>query len=288
MNGDARGEGPVEALERVVSSGHVVICAGSGGVGKTTTAAVLAVEGARRGRHAVVVTIDPAKRLANALGLSTLSDTPHEIDPDLWCAGVAPEIEVASPRPCSTPVDVRPPRNRYAETPDQARRILENRFYRNVAGALSGTQEYMAMEKLHELHEAGGYDLIVVDTPPTRHALDFLDAPHRITRLLDNRIFRLLMMPTRAYMKAVSTGVQRFLRIVARVVGSEVIDDVVAFLRAFGHGGRVRERAAVVLASCRVTRPASSSSPPPARHHRRGHYFADRLTETERGVAASS
>ena len=113
------------------------------------------------------------------------------------------------------------------------RRILDNRFYRNVSGALGGTQEYMAMEKLHELHEEGGFDLIVVDTPPSRHALDFLDAPERLLRLLDNRIFRLLMTPTRVSMRVASVAVQTFLHTVGRVVGSEVVDDVVEFLRAF-------------------------------------------------------
>ena len=136
-----------------------------------------------------------------------------------------------------------------AVTPDQAQRILDNRFYRNVSGALGGTQEYMAMEKLHELHDAGEFDLIVIDTPPTRHALDFLDAPRRLLRLLDNRIFRLLMMPTRAYLKVASVAVQTFLRTVARVVGSEAIDDVVAFFRAFeGMEAGFRDRALAVEA----------------------------------------
>lgn len=103
------------------------------------------------------------------------------------------------------------------------------------------------MEKLHELHDEGGYDLIVVDTPPSRHALDFLDAPKRLIRLLDNRIFRLLMMPTRAYLRVASVAVQTFLRTVSRVVGTEVIDDVVAFFRAFeGMEEGFRERAAAV------------------------------------------
>ncbi len=275
-------------FEDIVRRGHVIICAGSGGVGKTTTAAVLAVEGARRGRNAVVVTIDPAKRLANALGLATLSDTAHEIDPDLWAGGGAPGGGRLSALMLDTESTFDHLVTRYAETPEQARRILENRFYRNVAGALSGTQEYMAIEKLHELHEEGRYDLIVVDTPPTRHALDFLDAPNRITRLLDNRIFRLLMMPTRAYMKAVSAGVQRFLKIVARVVGSEVIDDVVAFLRAFeGMEEGFRERAAVVLALLSDTRTRFVLVTSPRRDTiDEAHYFAERLTETERGVAA--
>src|SRR5581483_4170066 len=130
---------------------------------------------------------------------------------------------------------------------EQVQRILENRFYRNIAGALSGTQEYMAMEKLHELHEDGGYDLIVVDTPPTRHALDFLDAPARLTRLLDNHIFRLLMMPPRAYLRVASVAVQVFLRTVSKVVGTEVVEDVVAFFRAFeGMEEGFRARASAV------------------------------------------
>ena len=136
---------------------------------------------------------------------------------------------------------------RDATSDEQAQRILENRFYRNVSGALGGTQEYMAMEKLHELHDTGGFDLIVVDTPPTRHALDFLDAPARLTRLLDNRIFRLLMAPTRAGLRVASVAVQAFLKTVARVVGSEVINDIVAFFRAFeGMEDGFRERAQAV------------------------------------------
>src|SRR5204863_8181166 len=122
---------------------------------------------------------------------------------------------------------------KYAPSPAQAEGILRNRFYRNISTALSGTQEYMAMEKLFELHDEGGFDLIVVDTPPTRNALDFIDAPQRLTRLLDNRIFRLLMMPTRASLKVASVAVQTFLRTVSRVVGSAVIKDIVAFFRAF-------------------------------------------------------
>src|SRR4029077_16916036 len=138
---------------------------------------------------------------------------------------------------------------RNAASPEQAQRILDNSFYRNVSGALGGTQEYMAMEKLHELHADGNFDLIVIDTPPTRHALDFLDAPRRLLRLLDNRIFRMLMMPTRAYLRVASVAVQAFLRTVAKVVGSEAIDDVVSFFRAFeGMEAGLRDRALAVEA----------------------------------------
>ncbi len=233
-------------VEELVTDRDVVICCGSGGVGKTTTAAVLALEGARRGRKACVVTIDPAKRLADTLGLEALTNNATEIDRSRWTCGdpdVVPGGQLfALMLDTKSTFDVLVRRN--AQDDEQAARILENRFYRNVSGALGGTQEYMAMEKLHELHDEGGFDLIVVDTPPTRHALDFLDAPKRLTRLLDNRIFRLLMMPTRATMRVASVAVQTFLRTVARVVGSEVIEDVVAFFRAFeGMEEGFRERA---------------------------------------------
>ena len=218
----------------LIEERHVLVCCGTGGVGKTTTAAMLAAEGAKRGRDAVVVTIDPARRLANALGLDTLADSAAEIDRVRWDPdGDAPPSGRLSALMLDSKSTFDDLIRRYALGEEQAERILENRFYRNVSTALGGTQEYMAMEKLHELHEDGGFDLIVVDTPPTRHALDFLEAPDRLTRLLDNRIFRLLMMPTRAYLRVASLAVQTFLRAVSRVVGSAVIDDVVAFFRAF-------------------------------------------------------
>src|SRR5262249_11268445 len=131
---------------------------------------------------------------------------------------------------------------------EQAAGILNNRFYRNIAGALSGTQEYMAMEKLYELHDRGNFDLIVVDTPPTRHALDFLDAPRRLTRLLDNRVFRILMVPTRGVVRVGGVAAQALLRTISRVVGSEPLDDVPTFFRAFeGMEDGFRERAAQVM-----------------------------------------
>src|SRR5438270_4116652 len=137
---------------------------------------------------------------------------------------------------------------RYSADADQAQGILENRLYRNISGALSGTQEYMAMEKLYELHAEGGFDLIVVDTPPTRNALDFLDAPRRLTRFLDNRIFRLLIMPTRAYLRAVSVATQAFLRTISKVVGTDVVKDAVAFFTAFeGMEEGFRDRAQHVM-----------------------------------------
>jgi anion-transporting ArsA/GET3 family ATPase len=240
----------VTGFAELIGDRRVVLCCGTGGVGKTTTAAVIALAAARQGRNAVVVTIDPAKRLADTLGLAELGNTPREIPRARWdtAADAVPNGHLSAMM-----LDTRATFDglvrRYAEDKAQAARILENRFYRNIAGALSGTQEYMAMEKLHELHDEGGYDLIVVDTPPSRHALDFLDAPQRLTRLLDNRIFRLLMMPTRTYLRLAGAAVQRFLRTVGKVIGTEVLDDIVAFFRAFeGMEQGFRDRASRVEA----------------------------------------
>ena len=236
-------------LEDVVEHGNIAVCCGSGGVGKTTTAAVIAIEAAHRGRRAVVVTIDPAKRLANALGLEGLTNEPNAIDPARWDpSGTRRDGGELSAMMLDTKSTFDALVTMHAESDDQARRILSNTFYKNISGALSGTQEYMAMEKLHELHESGQYDLIVVDTPPSRHALDFLDAPARLLRLLNNSIFRMLMVPTRTYLKVAGAAVQAFIRTVSRVVGAQVVDDIVAFFRSFeGMEEGFRTRAARVV-----------------------------------------
>ncbi len=215
----------MKSLTALVGERRIIVCCGPGGVGKTSVAAATAEEGARQGRRACVVTIDPARRLADALGLGELSNTPGPIAGD-W----AGELWAVMLDTSSTFDELV---RRYARSPEQADAILGNRLYRNIAGALSGTQEYMATEKLYELHEEGRFDLIVVDTPPTRNALDFLDAPRRLARFLDNRVFRMVVMPTRAYLKAVSVATQAFLRTVSKVVGAEVISDAVAFFQAF-------------------------------------------------------
>ena len=228
------------SLRELVTDREIVVCAGSGGVGKTTVAAVLALEAAKAGRKAVVVTIDPAKRLADALGLAGLENKPSQIDGawsgELWAMMLDTK---------STFDDLVV---KYSEDEAQARRILANRFYRNISGALSGTQEYMAMEKLYELHVESDFDLVVVDTPPTRNALDFIDAPRRLTRFLDHRLYRILMAPTRAYLKALNVAAQAFLRSVTKVVGGEVLDDAIAFFSAFqGMEEGFRDRADQVL-----------------------------------------
>jgi anion-transporting ArsA/GET3 family ATPase len=226
------------ALLRLVDERRIIVCCGSGGVGKTTTAAVVALQAARRGRKTVVVTIDPAKRLADALGLDAggLTGDPRRIDGDwpgeLW----AMMLDTKSTFDALVA--------KHAADPAQAERILANTFYRNISEALSGTQEYMAMEKLYELHEDAAYDLVVVDTPPTRHALDFLDAPRRLSHFLEHRLFRMLVAPRSGLVRAVNVAAQTFLRSVSRVVGGEVIDDAIAFFQAFeGMEEGFRERA---------------------------------------------
>jgi anion-transporting ArsA/GET3 family ATPase len=278
-------------IDELVDDRRVVICCGTGGVGKTTTAAVLALEGARRGRNACVVTIDPARRLADALGIEHLTNDPTEIDRKLW-AEIGADEAVPGGKLSALMLDTKSTFDmlvaRNASSPEQAQRILDNTFYRNISGALGGTQEYMAMEKLHQLHDEGNFDLIVVDTPPTRHALDFLDAPKRLTRLLDNRVFRLLMMPTRAYLRVASVAVQTFLRTVARVVGSEVIEDVVAFFRAFeGMEEGFRTRAQVVGAL--LTDPATAFvlvTSPRRDAMEEATFFAQRLADAGQSVQA--
>jgi anion-transporting ArsA/GET3 family ATPase len=267
-------------LGRLAAEHPIIVCCGSGGVGKTTTAAVLALAGARAGRNAVVVTIDPAKRLANALGLDALSDTAHEIDRTIWDpGGAAPPEGRLSALMLDTKSTFDHLVLKYSADPTQGARILENRFYRNISGALAGTQEYMAMEKLHELHEEGGYELIVIDTPPTRNALDFLDAPARLTRLLDNKVFRLVMAPTRASFRVANLALQAFFRTVSRIIGKEVVDDLVLFFQAFeGMEDGFRRRAHRVLELLSDETTAFVLVTAPARDAvSEAGYFADRL-----------
>jgi anion-transporting ArsA/GET3 family ATPase len=233
----------MSSLAAVTAASKVVVCCGSGGVGKTTTAAVIAMHAAMEGRRAVVVTIDPARRLADALGLDGLTNTPSQID--------GPWRREGDGEMWAMMLDTKATFDglvmRYSADQEQARRILDNAFYGNISGALSGTQEYMASEKLYELAVEGDWDLVVVDTPPTRNALDFIDAPQRLATFLDHRLYKVFMAPTRGLVKAVNVAAQALTRQMAKVVGAEVIGDAIAFFAAFeGMESGFKDRAARV------------------------------------------
>jgi anion-transporting ArsA/GET3 family ATPase len=182
-------------LDTLVRQHRVVICVGSGGVGKTTTSAALALWGAQQGRRAVVLTIDPARRLADSLGLGALGDQPHVVDP----AVLARHGVVARGTLSAMMLDQKDAWDRlvarHAPSDDVRERILRNRFYLSLSQTFAGSYEYMAIEQLCVLVESGAYDLIVLDTPPTKHALDFFEAPERIRDFLDRRVVRWLVMP---------------------------------------------------------------------------------------------
>ena len=220
---------------------QVVIVCGTGGVGKTTTSAATALAAAEAGRRAVVVTIDPAKRLADALGIGELGNTPTEID------GPWPGTLAALMLDTKSTFDEVVRRN--ATDDEQAERILSNRFYRNVSGTLSGTQDYMAVEKLAELYDSGDWDVVVVDTPPTRDALAFLEAPKMLSRLLDNPIYKLVTAGNRGVLGVANKAAQTVVRQLARVVGAHVVDEAIAFFQSFdGMEKGFRDRAQATLA----------------------------------------
>ena len=267
-------------LPELVAERSVVVCCGSGGVGKTTVSATFALAAARAGRRSCVVTVDPARRLADALGVESLPNTPSEVEGD-W-PGHLHALMLDSKGTFDDLVV------RYARTPEQAESILGNRLYQNLAGALSGTQEYMAMEKLYELVQSEEFDIVVVDTPPTRNALDLLDAPRRLTRFLENRLFRALLVPTRMSLKAVGVATQALLRTISKVAGAEIVQDAVGFFQAFeGMEDGFRSRAGAVheLLSDPATAYVLVTSARPDAVTEAG-FFAEKLAERNVVVAA--
>ena len=221
---------------------RIIVCCGSGGVGKTTTAAALGLRAAERGRHVVVLTVDPARRLAQSMGLSSLDNTPRPVPlPDATEGGTLDAMMLDMKRTFDEIVEA------HAD-PDRAGQILANPFYQSLSSSFAGTQEYMAMEKLGQLRRTERWDLIVVDTPPSRSALDFLDAPQRLSRFLDGRLIKLLTAPTRAggraYLKVVNVSFGVLTGIVTKVLGAQVLRDVQTFVSAFDTMfGGFRERA---------------------------------------------
>jgi anion-transporting ArsA/GET3 family ATPase len=232
------------SVEEILDGISVCICAGSGGVGKTTTSAAIAAGMAARGRRVAVLTIDPAKRLADSLGLGELGNEERRVDQALLERGGSPsggELWAAMLDAKATFDDVVA---RYAPDEESRRRILENRIYREISGTLAGSQEYMAMERLYELHESGRYDLLVLDTPPSRNALDFLDAPRRIVSFVEGRAIRLFLRPTGFGMRVAGRGFSVVTALIRRLTGLDLIQDLGEFFAATsGMIGGFRERA---------------------------------------------
>jgi anion-transporting ArsA/GET3 family ATPase len=222
----------------------VCICAGSGGVGKTTTSAAIAAGMAARGKKVAVLTIDPAKRLADSLGLPELGNVERRVDTaaiengggedggELWAMMLDAKAtfdEVIA---------------KHAPDEETRDRILENRIYKQLSNALAGSQEYMAMERLFELHQEDRYDLLVLDTPPTRDALDFLDAPRRLTQFIEGRSLQVFMRPTGLGMKLFGRGTSMMFSILRRLTGVDLLEDISEFFQAFsGMVGGFQERA---------------------------------------------
>ncbi|MEU4091301.1 ArsA family ATPase [Streptomyces sp. NPDC026673] len=225
-------ESPVLDIDPLIDDPktRIVVCCGSGGVGKTTTAAALGVRAAERGRKAVVLTIDPARRLAQSMGLTELDNTPRKVAGiDESAGGELHAMMLDMKRTFDEVVLQHTDRER-------ARAILDNPFYQSLSAGFAGTQEYMAMEKLGQLRALDEWDLIIVDTPPSRSALDFLDAPKRLGSFLDGRFIRLLMAPAkvggRAGVKFLNVGMSMMTGTLSKVMGAHLLRDVQTFVAA--------------------------------------------------------
>ena len=276
---------PVFDVDATLDTASILVCTGSGGVGKTTTAAALALRAAERGRRTVVLTIDPAKRLAQSMGLSELDNTPRRVagldsSQGGWLDAMMLDMKRTFDEIVLT----------HAED-DKAAQILENPFYQALSSSFAGTQEYMAMEKLGQLKATGDYDLIVVDTPPTRSALDFLDAPDRLTTFLDGRMIRILLAPAKAggkaYFKVVSTGFSVFTNVITKIIGVQVLQDVSQFVGALETMfGGFRERAQATYDLLKAPGTAFVVVAAPERDAlREAAYFVERLEQESMPLA---
>ncbi|MEY9842989.1 ArsA family ATPase [Streptacidiphilus sp. MAP5-3] len=254
---------------------RIVVCCGSGGVGKTTTAAALGLRAAERGRKVVVLTIDPARRLAQSMGLTELDNTPRVVK------GVNGDGELQAMM-----LDMKRTFDEVVlahADPERARQIMENPFYQSLSSGFAGTQEYMAMEKLGQLHATGRWDLIIVDTPPSRSALDFLDAPNRLGSFLDGRLIKVLTAPAkvggRSAMKMLNVGMTMFTGVLSKVLGANVLQDVSTFVSAMDSMfGGFRERADRTYALLQAKGTAFLVVAAPERDAlREAAYFVDRL-----------
>ncbi|HYH34930.1 MAG TPA: ArsA-related P-loop ATPase [Nocardioides sp.] len=261
----------------------IVVCCGSGGVGKTTTSAALALRAAERGRKVVVLTIDPARRLAQSMGVERLDNTPRPV-PGVRGAGSLDAMMLDMKRTFDEVVESH-------ATPEKAQQILANPFYVALSSSFAGTQEYMAMEKLGQIHARAraedGHDLIVVDTPPSRSALDFLDAPERLASFLDGRFIRLLLAPARGPARVMTAGVGLLTSTLTKILGAQVLRDMQTFVAAFDTlfgGFRARAEKTFQLLQADQTAFLVVAAPEPDAL-REAAYFVERLGEDRMPLA---
>jgi anion-transporting ArsA/GET3 family ATPase len=245
-----------DRFDRLAGARRVIVCAGAGGVGKTTIAAALSLAAARRGRRVLCLTIDPARRLADSLGVVLAPGVETEVALERLTAVAAPQgsLSVAMLDPKQTFDELV---SKHASTPAVAERILGNQFYRHVSTSLAGTQSYMAMEKVLSVLKSGRYDLIVLDTPPTAEALDFLDAPERLVEALDSPAMRWLvqaLQPSGGFsMRLLARGVAALLRTMGRLTGRGFLEDMAAFVGELNElFGGFKQRAAEVSRAFRA------------------------------------
>ncbi|HZR50402.1 MAG TPA: ArsA-related P-loop ATPase [Streptosporangiaceae bacterium] len=273
-------------LERIIDDRRtrIIVCCGSGGVGKTTAAAAIGLCAAERGRQACVLTVDPARRLAQSMGLTSLDNTPRQVDGvDAANGGSLHAMMLDMKRTFDEIVEA------HAD-PDRAAQILANPFYQSLSSSFAGTQEYMAMEKLGQLRHANEWDLIVVDTPPSRSALDFLDAPQRLGRFLDGRLIRLLTAPARSgisAMRMLNAGFSMMTGALTKILGAQVLRDAQTFVTAldtmFG-GFRERAESTYRLLQAPGTAFLVVAAPEPDAL-REASYFVERLAEERMPLA---
>jgi anion-transporting ArsA/GET3 family ATPase len=268
----------------------IIVCCGSGGVGKTTASAALALRAAERGRRVVVLTIDPARRLAQSMGIEQLDNTPRPV------AGLRTNGK-GNRKGGSLDAMMLDMKRTFDEvvesqaTPEKARQILENPFYVALSSSFAGTQEYMAMEKLGQLHAdaraADSYDLIVVDTPPSRSALDFLDAPERLSSFLDGRFIRLLLTPAKGPARMMTAGFGLITGALNKILGAQVLRDMQTFVAAFDTlfgGFRQRAEKTFQLLQADGTAFLVIAAPEPDAL-REAAYFVERLGEDDMPLA---
>jgi anion-transporting ArsA/GET3 family ATPase len=272
-------------VDGLLDSSSIVVCCGAGGVGKTTTAAALALRAAERGRKVCVLTIDPARRLAQSMGLTELDNAPRAVDGvDADGGGSLDAMMLDMKRTFDEIVLT------HAD-PERAEQILANPFYVSLSSSFAGTQEYMAMEKLGQLNATSKWDLIVVDTPPSRSALDFLDAPQRLGRFLDGHMIRLLLAPAKAggrgVMKMVTAGFSVFTNVLTRILGAQTLKDLSLFVTSLETMfGGFRERAEQTYKLLKEPGTAFIVVAVPERDAlREAAYFVDRLSAEKMPLA---